>query len=281
MPEQTALTSTRVPLPGTSNLRDLGGLPAADGTVIAPGRLYRAELLALTPSGAILTSYDPQHASDFRRLGVRTILDLRSDREFEANPSAWPEATGGIATRYVFDEGGEGEDTGIVMQILSGQLASFGPEDLADFYRGTIDRSGPMFVEAITALTAVGSLPALIHCTAGKDRTGMLVALVLELLGVPREHVIADYAHTQVLRPNRVAAYAPQIRAAGVDPDAVRGVFETPPQSMGDTLLHVDREYGGVSAYLSAAGMDPGVAPALRRSLLVPGSRARDVQPAG
>lgn len=269
MPETHDPVSAHLPLPGTSNLRDLGGLPAHDGAVTARGRLYRAEVLALDEGDPVVVAYDPAHADLFRDLGVRAVFDLRSDREFESTPSAWSEATGAPARRFVFAEGGEGKDTGIVQRILAGQLRAFDAEDLATFYRSTVDRAGPTFASAIEALAGEGTLPALIHCTAGKDRTGLLVALVLELLGVPREVTVADYAYTQVLRPNRVDAYAPMIREAGVDPEQVRVVFETPAESMRRTLLHVDEAHGGATAYLTGAGMDPGVVPALRDALLV------------
>ncbi|KQY50874.1 MULTISPECIES: tyrosine-protein phosphatase [unclassified Nocardioides] len=272
MPETHESAATHLPLPGTTNLRDLGGLPTDDGKVVAHGRLYRAEVLARASDdvlNALHGAYDPIHAELFRGLGVRTVLDLRSDREFESTPSAWPEATGGQARRFVFAEGGEGKDTGIVLRILAGELTKFDAEDLAEFYKGTIDRTGTTFAQAISTLADDGQLPALIHCTAGKDRTGLMIGLVLELLGVPREVTVTDYAYTQVLRPNRVDAYASMIREAGVDPDAVRVVFETPAESMRRALAHLDEEYGGPVAYLVAAGMNPDVVPALRAALLV------------
>lgn len=272
MPETGTLTSKHLPLPGTTNLRDLGGLPAYGGTVTAPGRLYRAEVLA-GPSGDVLSalhgSFDPAQADLFRELGVRVVLDLRSDREFESTPSAWPEATGGEARRFVFAEGGEGKETGIVLRIMAGELRKFDAEDLADFYRDTIDRAGATFAATLTALAEEGGLPALVHCTAGKDRTGLVIALVLELLGVPRQVIVDDYAYTQVLRPNRVDAYASMLREAGVEPQAVRVVFETPAEAMRLTLAHVDEVHGGAAAYLVAAGMDRKVILALRAALLV------------
>lgn len=269
MSEARPVTSRHLPLPGTSNLRDLGGLPAHGGAVTAPGRLYRAEVLVLAGGDRTVTAYDPAHARAFRDLGVRSVFDLRSDREHESAPSAWPEATGAPARRFVFTEGGEGKDTGIVQRILAGELRQFGAADLADFYRTTIDNAGATFASAIGALVEEGQLPALIHCTAGKDRTGLMVALVLDLLGVSREVIVNDYAYTQVLRPNRVEAYAPMIQQAGVDPQRVRVVFETPAESMRRTLGHVDEAYGGTTAYLTSAGMDAEVVQALRATLLV------------
>lgn len=269
MVEAHGPTSTHLPLPGTSNLRDLGDLPAHDGAVTARGRLYRAEALALDEGDPVVVAYDPAHAQQFRNLGVRAIFDLRSDREFESTPSAWPEATGAPARRFVFAEGGEGKDTGLVQRILAGDLKRFDADDLTVFYRATIDRAGPTFANAIESLASGEHLPALIHCTAGKDRTGLMVALVLDLLGVPREVTIADYAYSQVLRPNRVEAYAAMIRAAGVDPEQVRVLFETPAESMRRTLAHVDERYGGPAAYLIAAGMDREAITTLRKALLV------------
>ncbi|KRF21152.1 hypothetical protein ASG90_01740 [Nocardioides sp. Soil797] len=272
MPDGPTLTSTHLAIPGTTNLRDLGGLSTDDGKIIAHGRLYRAEVLARASDdvlNALHGAYDPAHAQKFRALGVRSVFDLRSDREFDSTPSAWPEATGGEAQRFVFAEGGEGKETGIVLRIMAGELRKFDAEDLADFYRETIDRAGATFAATLTALAEEGSLPALVHCTAGKDRTGLVIALVLELLGVPRQVIVDDYAYTQVLRPNRVDAYASMLREAGVKPQAVRVVFETPAEAMQLTLAHVDEAHGGAAAYLVAAGMDRKVILALRAALLV------------
>ncbi len=90
----------------------------------------------------------------------------------------------------------------------------------------------------------------------------------------------ADYALTGVFRPNRVAAYADLLAPAGLTPDAVRALFETPAAAMTSTLEHLDARYGGVAGYLvDAAGLDPADLGRVRGNLLVPAGSSRSAQP--
>jgi protein-tyrosine phosphatase len=109
----------------------------------------------------------------------------------------------------------------------------------------------------------------LVHCAAGKDRTGMFVAFLLDSLGTPREHVISDYAFTEVLRPNRVEHYRELLDRVGVDPQAVRALFESPAQVMQMTLDGLDAEFGSVETFLTTeAGVTPATLQRLREELI-------------
>jgi protein-tyrosine phosphatase len=121
-------------------------------------------------------------------------------------------------------------------------------------------------------LARADRLPVLVHCAAGKDRTGLLVALLLEALGVPRDIVIAEYALTGVLRPNRVAAYARVFADSGVDLANIAILFDTPADAMAGTLGGLDAEFGSVTAYLRhQCGLTPRELEALRANLLADG----------
>jgi protein-tyrosine phosphatase len=98
----------------------------------------------------------------------------------------------------------------------------------------------------------------------------LLVALVLNLLGTPRELVTEDYALTGVLRPNRVAAYADLLAPSGLAPDAVRALFETPAEAMTSALGYLDTRYGGIVRFLvESAGLDHAELNRVRGKLLV------------
>jgi protein-tyrosine phosphatase len=266
-----ALRHSHLRLPGTTNVRDLAGYPAAQGRMIAPHRLLRGEVLAEPGSREGQGVWDEAHRAAFDALGLRTIVDLRSAHERTATPSAWARATGADVVELPIAEGGEGADTNYVRKLLAGQIAVFTEADMTQFYRDTLDRRAETFAAAVAVLAGRHRLPALVHCSAGKDRTGLLIALVLELVGTPRQTVIDDYALTGVLRPNRIEAYADRFIAAGVDPDAARLLFETPAASMSGALAHIDEAYGGVERYLTNAGsLDPGVIVELRVALLTP-----------
>lgn len=252
-----------------ANLRDLGGTPAAGGRTVAPGRCYRAEALVAPDTTPLCTPWLPEHAEAYRDLGVRTVLDLRSRGEAERVASAWPEATGAELVVLPIEEGGEG-DTDFVHEIRTGVRTTFTASDMAAYYALTLRRRTAEFGTGLRVLADADRLPVLVHCAAGKDRTGLLVALLLEALGTPREVVVADYALTGTLRPNRVQAYA-HLFAAHVDLAAIATLFDSPAAAMEQALAGLDDEFGSVAAYLeSRCGVTPEHVAALREGLLTP-----------
>jgi protein-tyrosine phosphatase len=200
---------------------------------------------------------------------VRTVLDLRSSAEAQREGSAWPRATGADYLAIPIDEGGEG-DTNYVAEIRAGRRSRFTVEDMADYYSLTLRRRSPEFAAGVRAIADDGRLPVLVHCAAGKDRTGLLVALVLESVGVARETVVADYALTGALRPDRVLAYAHLFEGVGVDLADIALLFGAPAEAMATALDRLDAEFGSVAGYLTqAGGLEQDVLQALRANLLV------------
>jgi protein-tyrosine phosphatase len=154
-------------------------------------------------------------------------------------------------------------------RLLAGEIRSFGVEDLARFYATNLRNQAPAFGRAVEELSHAECLPALVHCQAGKDRTGLLVALILEALGTPREIVVTDYALTGILRPNRVKLYMDILGPPGIEPEAVTALFDTPPAALSLTLDGIDAEFGSVRDYLLVAARLPGRSlEALRENLL-------------
>lgn len=246
--------STQLDVPGTSNLRGPGGYPTRDGRTVARGRLFRSEALAHPGANEMHAIWQEAHADRYQALALRTVIDLRSESEARRVPSAWETATGACVVSLPIAEGVEGTDTNFMGQVLTGAVDRFGVDDLAHFYRVALDRRARTFAEAVLVLADESRLPALVHCSAGKDRTGLLIALVLEVLGVDRAITVEDYALTGILRPNRVQVYAELLRKAGVEPEAVQMLFETPAAAMELALAHLDETYGGAEAYLRDAG---------------------------
>lgn len=272
-----ALTASRLNLPGTTNVRDLAGYPGADAQIIGSGRLLRGEVLTEPGSGEVQGVWTGDDPAAFRDLGLRTIVDLRSEREARKAPSAWQRVTGApLVLDLPIAEGGEGSDTDFVRKLLSGAMRRFDEDDMTSFYNETLQRCAGTFAAAVDALADAEKLPALVHCSAGKDRTGLLIALILEVLGTPRAMVVEDYALTGVLRPNRIAAYAELFTRTGVDPENARALFEAPAASMEQVLTNLDENYGGAAGFLVEAGrLHPGRLERLRASLLIPAGRLR------
>ncbi len=264
-----------IAIEGTSNLRDIGGYPAREGGRVRRAMVFRSEALVFSGALTKASIYSPDNAHAYKRIGVRTVIDLRGQKEAGASPSAWPRATGAELIAFPMDAGGEGDATVIMRLLRDGKLRAFGVDDLARFYAAMARRLAPMFGAGLNALAEPGRLPALVHCAAGKDRTGMFIAFLLEGLGTPREHVVADYALTDVLRPNRVQHYREMLDKSGVDPEAVRSLFEAPAAVMQRTLDGLEAEFGGVETFLSqAAGVTEATLERLRAELVEPAGEA-------
>ncbi len=181
-------TDRRIPLRNCANLRDVGGYPAGDGrttrwrTLLRSGSLhYAGEAASQTLAG----------------YGVRTVLDLRTWEEADRAPS--PPLAGPAVTRRIslIAEGARGLDP-----------------RLDAVYRYLIDERGDAIGQVVKMLAAPDALPALVHCSAGKDRTGIVVGLVLSAVGVPDEIVAEDYGLSAAYLGPRTPQIISQIRAS-------------------------------------------------------------------
>ncbi len=248
------LARTTIAIPGTTNLRDLGGLPGPAGMRIAPGRLFRSELLVDAEESGPFAAWRPEHSSAFDVLGLHTVIDLRSAFELARHTTHWDHATGARVVSVAIEEGGPGTVSNVMQNLIDEGRTTFDADDLADFYIGILDRRAVEFARAVRELAQPGSLPGLIHCAIGKDRTGILVAIILDAIGVPRPLVIADYQISEVLVPAQVELHSPMLVEAGLDPTRVLGMFQAPARTMELTLGHLDERYGGGSRYLVEAG---------------------------
>ncbi|WP_460776268.1 tyrosine-protein phosphatase [Microbacterium sp. GXF7504] len=231
-------------VPGAVNLRDVGGLPAGSG---------RTRHGVLLRSGALHRLGDEDRDA-LAALGLRRIVDLRDDDEVAREPSALDERL------PVPDR----------VPLFLGSADSFFVHDISlrELYRQLVRESGEGI--AVVARAVVAGGPVLVHCTAGKDRTGVSVALVLAAAGVDRDAVVADYARTEAALPaernRRLIAW---LRAAHPHAQHVEELVARSPESaMLDLLEHVDRRYGSAADYLLAAGVSEDDVAALRRVLV-------------
>ncbi len=230
---------------GPSNLRDLGGFRTADGRFVRRNLVYRADSLSLLTEADHLV---------FAALGVRTVYDLRDDRERTEAPN--PFSAIDIDLRIT-------SKLTPLDRIADGNM-------LAPVYTAMLTDAAAEIGRLLRHLASRDAVPAVIHCTAGKDRTGVVVAALLSLLGVSRATVLHDYAASESLRraEQREASYERMV-ANGMSPAAAAGVLGSPPQAMADALDAVDRRFGGFDRYLSeACGVDAATTETLRRALL-------------
>jgi protein-tyrosine phosphatase len=244
--DDVALGDRFVRLCGTCNARDLGGLPLATGGTTRCGQVYRAD----APLAA--TSAD-LHA--LGELHVTTVLDLRDPNEVVREPNALL-GHDGITVHHV--------DIWYGVRAAPEPLAD--PWDLAALYEAALDCAAPAFASAIDHLGAAEGA-ALFHCTVGKDRTGLLAALVLETVGVPREAIIEDYALTHDRIDSIRARLLAQSAARGIRHDDYVRVLGATPELITRALEHLERRHGGAEHYLLESGVAPASLARLRERL--------------
>ncbi len=238
-----------VALDGCVNFRDLGGYPARDGLRVRRGLLYRSDALH------DLTDADVRRVRD--ALGVRTVIDLRSSAEI-ASDGVGPLPQPPVRRHHLpLFEGGEipTRPTPRPLDELYGLMLRFAREPI---------------VRAIDAIAASAD-PAVFHCAAGKDRTGVIAAVVLGILGVPDEHVIDDYAFTRKSIDRIVARLRASESYQHIVDELPPDTLHAEPETMERLLAHARGEYGGLRAWALGAGVEASTVAALERRLLEAG----------
>ena len=227
-------TDRRIAFRGVTNFRDLGGYRTSADTMIRWGMIFRADSLH-----ALL----PEDLNLYEQLGVRTVYDLRGDVERTENPSRFESRHLDVLSRPA--------DADPIVATDGGTVAD-GERILAEVYKGLIDHSAERIGQLFTGLSAQDALPAVFHCHAGKDRTGVVAAILLEALGVDRGVVLDDYELTALyrVRSQQESTYERLIES-GLAPEAAAGVLTTPRWAMAEALSHLDMKYGGVEDYLT------------------------------
>jgi len=246
---EAANPARRIELGGCFNFRDIGGYTTADGRIVRWRRLFRSDALhRLSEDDLDL----------LRPFGISSIIDLRTDRELdEAELGLLHAEPGAIHLRAPF-----------IAQVeinLDSHAAT--PPDLADLYANMLTYARPAIATVFTHLAAPSSYPAIVHCAAGKDRTGMTIALILRTLGVSDKDIVADYALTEGF----LASWVEVARAAGqtvafnqVHPNLLRSQAIT----MRTTLAAIDAEFGSTAAFLNACGISPTTIDGVRANLV-------------
>jgi protein-tyrosine phosphatase len=285
---------------GTLNMRDLGGFRTNDGRYIKMDRLFRSANLAH------ITSNDTQTLS---RLGIKTVVDLRGPKEALDHPDQVPTGTAIIPSRIIGSETGDAIDNKTIRALF---LDANLPETMLDVARVT--QHGPYYrmlflvniygTESHTsrltkyrplfrALFDLGPDEAmLVHCTGGRDRTGVGVALLLKALGVSQQDIEADFvASNQALQPDRedpnstaflrfmsanvflqppANKYYQQVaKELGASPESIRNAVKLRPNLLGRMFASIDTQYGSFSLFLrSQLGVGPDELETLRRTFL-------------
>jgi protein-tyrosine phosphatase len=240
-----------LPLIGACNFRDLGGYPAADGRFTRWGKLFRSDTLhELTEEDLAL----------LRQIGLNSIIDLRTRTELERTGRGplEQEPIAYLHASVLQEEGGE-------------SVASPAPPDgnPAERYLWYLDVGRRAFVDALMLVADPANQPLVFHCAAGKDRTGVLAALVLEILGVDRSVIVEDYFITAT----RIDLILNRLRR---DPVWADHVSQIPParvvveaSTMEGFLELLQQQYGGARQWALAAGVPSESLDAMSDHLLI------------
>jgi protein tyrosine/serine phosphatase len=243
---------------GCFNFRDLGGWRTSDGRVVRSGRLFRADSVHLMTPGDVTRARE--------ELGLRTMLDLRNELEIEASGLGLL-ADGGV-TRGHFPLTAHPNRSRAVDGPRAMPSADRSPEVLAAGYLGLLEATSDLVVNAVELLAGNDALPAVFFCAAGKDRTGVLSAVLLGSLGVRDEDVVEDY----FLTADSIERIIGRFAATPGSPDMYRDLpanhFAPYRETMERLIAGVRERYGSFDGYLLAKGSTPESLERLREALL-------------
>ncbi|MDQ2621454.1 MAG: tyrosine-protein phosphatase [Actinomycetota bacterium] len=266
MSESSLAPGQNIPVESLPNLRDVGGYPTRDGQVVRRGCLYRSILLGR------LTDGDVHRVRD---LGIQTIFDLRTAAEQKATPDRDIGARS-IGLDVLADRSGEGpasllgkmdDPAAISAALADGQ----GSEMMRTAYRElvTLPSAHDAYNRFFKGLAGADAIPALVHCTTGKDRTGWAAASTLLFLGVGEEDVFHDYLLTNDQLVPALKPIFDQFESVGGDPDVLRPVLSVDRTYLETAIDLMTETYGSIDGYMTEGlGLDDTTLTKLRDRLL-------------
>ncbi|CAG4883141.1 Protein-tyrosine phosphatase [Georgfuchsia toluolica] len=253
-------------LEGAPNFRDLGGYPTVDGRKVRRGRVFRSDGLH---------ALSERDFDDLSRLGLRLVCDLRSEYERKRKPTVWPQRFVPKTLLMEVNADPRVNHAGLLEMLHHDSSPQGAAAMMSSVYRlvpGMLAQYIPSF---FSALVSNDQLPLVFHCSAGKDRTGILSAIILLALGVPREVVFEDYLKT-VRYQNRLKLLL------HVD-EFLEPIYAParPPQEVASILMGVERRFleealavmgerdGRIDDYLLSAGVTQEQIERMRNRLLI------------
>ncbi|MCQ1571844.1 tyrosine-protein phosphatase [Neorhizobium galegae] len=238
-----------IALEGAHNVRDLGGYQTSNGGLTRWRSILRGDALHALSEADIDTLLDN---------GLTTVIDLRNAHEIaaEANPF-----TGHAKVRY--------HNTPLFsalapVEMMANAVLSF---NMGDRYCQAIDDCQPAIAEVLKTIADAPEGAVLFHCSAGKDRTGVISALLLANAGVDETTIVEDYALTATISGPLIARLRDRALGRGTPAALVDIVLASEPRSMRQALDHIRYRHGGVEAYLSSLGLDETARERLRNRL--------------
>jgi protein-tyrosine phosphatase len=255
----TAESPRRIELDGPANFRDLGGYPTAAGR-LRRGRVFRSDSLSR------LSAEDVRHLVEV--LGLVTVVDLRAGHEVETYGHG-PLGAHGVVVHHL----PIADETRAEHVERPPDAPDPATMTLDEIYVLMLDRYADRFVRVLRALADEGAHPIVFHCAAGKDRTGIVAALLLSVLGVDDEVIAADYALTAEHIGELLERHRAQAEAARAPVEVSDPFYAAEIDVMRRTLRELRERHGGAEHYLETHGLEADALVTLRRALVEPAAR--------
>ena len=240
-------------LEGSFNTRDIGGYPIEGGGWTQWKRFMRSDGMHR------LTGGDQARLADY---GVRAVIDLRMPLETVETPNVFAESSD--VTYHHCDIIGDSPALITPDEVATGIPAA----RIARSYTTWLDHRQAQFAEVLGKLADPGFGPSVYHCAGGKDRTGIISALLLGLAGVGRETILDDYTLTSIFHFRRSIMGGASAFEEPVSSASEYAERYCPRDGMARTLAHLDSKYGGIEGYVRAIGLTEGQIEALRGMLI-------------
>lgn len=239
-----------IALEGAHNVRDLGGYATGTGAITRWRSLLRSDGLHLLTASDVDTLLGE---------GLLTVIDLRNAHELalEANPFR-----ANRRVRY--------HNTPLFSALAPIEAARTGPEpfDMAARYCEAIDTCQPAIAEVLHIISGAPDGLVLFHCSAGKDRTGVISAILLAIAGVEEDVIVEDYALTATIAVPLIERLRAKAVRNGIDPALVELFLASDPATMRAMLAHARKTYGSLPAYAAHVGLSSADLEKLRRRIL-------------
>lgn len=234
---------TDLPLSPPANLRDLGGIPIAGGTM-RPGLAIRADDLSLIPLATAQALVED---------GMTAVIDLRNPHEVSISGRGVL-ASMPVAYHHLSLQGQ------MAAKMPGGTTGMYGPEQMGHMYSAMAEQASSQLATALSVIALSPGTTAF-HCAGGRDRTGVLAAMLLTALGAPEDAVVDDYVRTaqniEAVQQRVAPVIAPVLAAQGIDVDEVTRQVNSGPMEISMRTMFADlrERYGDVLAPIRAAGL--------------------------